>query len=265
MSKKEPIYAGVNSPLIAATLAGKWQFPSREAALEKLTAMRNLFCSSKKNDCVDSVDIWVESYALTETEKKEGRCGNFIRISIKDQKKAFALLAEKLEVPTKQHPRTNRPKHRTPDWGYYVLRNVKNGKVYQTIEEANAALNALAQDFPETTRLGTAKAYTIAYSKALNPIEPLQKIVLEIQIAKEGGFMIESKPNTYEKKDKKPGNAPQSNNSGATNNQKNEPRKNHPPKNNSAPKPPKSDAPPSQPSVGKFTQMVLQRQKKKKR
>lgn len=202
MHKKEPIYADMNSPLIAATLAGKWRFYTHKEALEKIAAMRKLFHTKKSNQS-DTLTVWIEGYQLTEEEKTKGRSGNFAVISAIAQDGGFSLQAQKLDIDQKYHPRLNRPKKTIPDWGYYVLRNVKKKRSYQTLEEAEAALAALACDFPKVTRLANAKAYVMVYSKALNPKESVQKVVLNIEVLREGGFTITWTPNTFGRKQKK--------------------------------------------------------------
>ena len=120
------------------------------------------------------------------------------------KEKRFYLSAQKLPAAAKYHPKRIRPKQKTPDFGHWVLRRVQKNWWYPTIEEANADLMALAEEFPLVCIPATNKLYAMIYRSAPKGTKPVNRYVLEIKAHEQGGFRIDLAENHYVAKPKAP-------------------------------------------------------------
>lgn len=205
MKEKERIPAGMKSPIIEAVVQQSFSFPSLDEALRKLESLREHFITSAAfaPNHPEKAVLWIRDYALTPEELASGRVGNYAQIGWKETDKGnFTLHAEKLEVELSRHPQRKRDKQKHPDWGFYILRHIKKNKHYDTMEAANSDLAAIAAEFPEVSVLATNKLYTVIYNKKADGSSPLDRMVLSVEIAKEGGFYIAHNPNTFKREDK---------------------------------------------------------------
>lgn len=184
--------ASLNNPTIAAIVEGGYRFANEEQALNQLNAVRDFFTISRQQQeglKDGQIILWIKSYALTPEEKQGGYTGNFAIISVvKRDKGKFSLEAVKLESELKYHPERRRPKHKHPNWGHPILRAIQKGRKFKAVEDAQAELTRLHEEFPECTIPLSTKLYLIIYSRKDKP--PVQKFVLEIQPSKEGDGMF---------------------------------------------------------------------------
>lgn len=200
----ERSYATVKHPTIEALVHGLYKYVNRKDAVARLENIRANFVMSKDTEG-NSPDhptalFWIKGYGLTDAELEQGFTGHFCRMEIATNAKGqFTLSATKIEIPLAKHPQKKRAAATHPNWGHPVMRSIKKGKVYPTLEAASNELELLHLEFPEVSIPGVNKLYLIIYEKREGVKQPTRKIALEL-VAKDGGFTIAWKDN--EKTDK---------------------------------------------------------------
>lgn len=197
---KQPNYATAKNPSISAIIHEMFCLPEAQAR-EKLQALREHFITSKeqpKDAPQYSVILWIKDYALTEEELKKGFMGNFALISYKTTgKDEFTLYATKIESELRYHPKRKHTGQRMPNWGHPVLRGVKRGKRYDTVDAINKEFAQLHKEYPDVTIPNPGKLYVMIYGRTTEP--RVQKYVLEIKLDNEKNqYYIESRVNQYE-------------------------------------------------------------------
>ena len=200
--RRRKIVATVKSPLMEASLHGRFRFKTRKEAIERIQAISERFVKSSltPEDRDDALILWVKGYDLTEEEVDKGCIGNYVFLYCEELTDGrFTLRAQKLEADPQSHPQRRRRKGKHPDWGYYVLRRIKKEWRYHSVEEAYADLLKLAEDFPQVSIPASNKLYTIIYQKPEDPNGvPLFRAVLDIVPNREqGGFQITCKENLF--------------------------------------------------------------------
>lgn len=204
MAANKPKYASTTNPIFEAIAHGMFAFKSERQALEQLKEISRDFIISKEQPPMSkkfSLILWIKGFAVNGEEKDKGYTGNFALLSyekIADDK--FTIKAEKLESDVKYHPQRKREKKSHPNWGHPILRSIKKGKIYETIEQAQGELQLLHEEYPTISIPNPGKLYIIIYSKAKGRGSPIQKYVLEIKAAKDGGFYIEARDNDRKQK-----------------------------------------------------------------
>lgn len=190
--------ATAKHPTIEAVLNGMFRFEKAEQAIQRMSAIREFFVISKEQpDHEPAIRMWIKGFSLTEDEQKEGYIGNFAIIrprKVGDGK--YTLYAEKDTIPLKLHPQKLRPKRKHPDWGHPILRSIRKKTMFPSVEEAQALLLKMHEEYPEISIPVTGKLYIIIYTRTHKP--PVQKFVLEIMVGDKGGFYIDCRENTYE-------------------------------------------------------------------
>lgn len=207
--EREKRQASIGSPVMEAVANGLFRFTAEHQLRTRLARIREEFLISKDQDAAnpDSIKLWVKGYALTEDERGKGYLGNYalIRPQKSPDGKYFSLIAEKLTIDLKFHPRKKRPKLKHPDWGHPILRAVLKKKLYGSIEEVQAEFARLHSEFPDVSIPGLERLNIIVYQKG-KPAEkgnPVQKITLRIRPNEDGRFYI-----SYALNKKKPKIAP---------------------------------------------------------
>lgn len=205
--KPKKFLANIKSPIIDAILNGHYVFSSREQAEKKLEYVQSRFVRSSygQEEEVPRTILWIRGYDVTEEEEATGCIGNYAIIYIDEQPgNSFTLAAQKVVADAKRHPQRRRKKNRHPDWGYWVLRRIKKGWRYDSIDEAYSDLMTLAEDFPDVTIPSQNKVFTILYQRSMDEEElPLKRVILEVEALHEGGFTVTCKPNNYKPKETK--------------------------------------------------------------
>ncbi len=193
-----------DNPHILSVLSGLLRLASEEKAREKIAFLRDQFVISRAagdNITPDALTLWIKDYALTEEEKAEGYAGNFAHIVIKKKKTIFSLVATKVARPLSTHPQKKYLKTAThPNWGHPLLRTVKKKKIFENLADAEALLMKLHEEYPDISIPNPKKLYIMVFSRAENAKNPLQKYVLTIEVADEGGYYIDHKVNTGRRK-----------------------------------------------------------------
>lgn len=238
VSKKR--FANVKDAMIEAVLGDHYRFADKEQAKIQLDILKSHYFISKHPDHKDSDEsctLWVRGFEVTPEQEAQGAQGNFIKITcVKTDPKNFSFFTRKVDIDLSVHPQRKRVAQRHPNWGHPVLRSVEKKRVYPTVENAQAELTLLQQEYPHAAIPGANKLYLMIFGRADDNKKRVRKYTLEIKVADGGGYVIDFALNA--------------------------PR---PPKNSKAKKPaPAKDKAPPDP-VGSFTaKLALKRNKKKK-
>lgn len=209
MTNKQ-IYANVADPHVSALVGGRYRFERLEIALKKIEFFKEKFTVAREG-AIENVPegkhcivMWIADYDVTQEEEEKGYMGNYAFVAPEEMPNGLVTLAcVKLEVDMKYHPRRRRPKQSTPNWGHPILRGVKKGKRYPTIEAAQMELDNLHIEFPEVTiPPSVGKLYVMIFDRKVDAKKPTQKYVLEVETHEEGGYYITYKLNDYNKKEK---------------------------------------------------------------
>lgn len=195
-------YASIANKNIAAVVGRLFRFKTEQAAIEKLEFIKESFVISaqqEENPPKPCVIMWIKNFEVTENEKKAGRVGNFAFVTYEKMEDGlYTLSATKIDKELKNHPSRKRQKQNCPNWGHPILRSVKKGKIYPSIEEVSAELQNLQMEYPETSIPGQNKLYIMIFSREGGARNPIQKYLLEIKNEQGGGFKIDCKKNDYE-------------------------------------------------------------------
>lgn len=200
--------AHATHPLIEAILAELLRLPNEESAQKRLHALQDFFILSRKQPAGDnknSLILWIKNYQVTPEEEKQGVIGNFALVSIKQtEERRFCLFATKIPAELKFHPQRFMPKRQHPNWGHPLLRQIKKGKIYESLEAASADLAKLHEQYPNVSIPNRQKLYLMIFTRATNGQKPVQKFVLEIVVTEAGKFTITTRKNEYKGKEAKP-------------------------------------------------------------
>ena len=188
-------YATLRHPTIEAVVGGHYRYKEKAHAIARLNSIRDHFILSKEQPASTSANpvivLWIKGYAVTEAEAQEGYTGHFAQMQLAKRKDGtFTLSATKLTKPLTNHPQKKRPAAKHPNWGHPIMRAVKRGKLYTTLEAAQEELDRLHLEFPEVTIPGNGKLYLIIYEKRPGIARPTHKIALTIEAAGGGGFCL---------------------------------------------------------------------------
>jgi len=194
-------FANVKSPLIEAVIEQSYSFSKLEQATEVLETLKKQFVMSKHqvvDNEIPSAMMWIHGFDISEDEEGDGCIGNYGIISaIPTDGDKYTLTVKKIVREMKFHPQRKMKKGKHPNWGHPVMRAIKSGKRYNSIEDVRAVLKQLHEDYPTVTIPCTNKTYTMVYSKTTKP--PVKKYVLEVKITEDGHFYIDCNLNEYKK------------------------------------------------------------------
>lgn len=195
----ERTYATIKHPTVEALVHGLYKYVDRQQAIARLEGIRSNFVMSKDSQATDAQNpsalFWIKGYGLNEAELTAGFTGHFCRMEIATNAKGqFTLSATKVEVPLEKHPQKKRVAAKHPNWGHPVMRSIKKGKVYPTLDAAANELELLHLEYPQVSIPGVNKLYLIIYEKREGIKQPTRKIALELT-ARDAGFIIVCKDN----------------------------------------------------------------------
>ena len=198
MSDKQKRYASITNPTMNAVVNRLFRLPSEEEARERLELIRSHFILSTKqlpertHPCVH---LWIKGYEVTPQEQEKGVIGNFALISYQKNDGKWVLSATKLETPAELHPQRAQIMRDNPNWGHPVLRSVRKGKHYDTLEDAQSELNLLHEHFPKVTIPNMGKLYIMIYCSDRPAKQRMVKHILEIKLQPDASYLIECKEN----------------------------------------------------------------------
>jgi len=198
MDKNQKRYASINHPTIAAVVHEMYRFTNEEDARACLEMLRQHFIPSKQqipNASHPSLHLWIKGYAVSEDDKAQGGIGHFAVITYREMTGKWQLYATKLDTPIKLHPQRAQVKRDNPNWGHPVMRAIRKGKVYPTMEAAQAELNLLHEQFPRVSIPNPGKLYIMIYCADRLAKERMVKHVLKIELNQDAKYLIECKEN----------------------------------------------------------------------
>lgn len=184
-------YASVLDKPIKAMIQGTFRFAEAADAQKKIEEQRSdlIFSKAKEGEegeCRDK--LWIQGYEITEEEGKQGFLGNFAELEVKWRSGHCTILAKKVKIPVKYHPKKdNVGEH--PGWGHSLLRQVRKGSSFRSIEDARDRLSRLCQEYPKVTIPTLEKFYIIVYSKEYGPSRTRKFVFRPIE--REGSVIID--------------------------------------------------------------------------
>lgn len=209
-------------PIIESDDTFNYLFRKRIFAQRKLGLIRERYIISVENQnlSTDEVLLWIRNYDVSAEDREAGYKGNYGRIYIKkidpnDQEDpdsvnvsetSYAICIEKIEKPVSHHPQRKIVKHRHPNWGHPILRQIRNTPDFQHAShfEARNELKRLSDEYPDVSILTSNQLYIMIYAKEKEHEgnskrrRPIQKIILEIKEIAEDHFTISWRKNPVE-------------------------------------------------------------------
>lgn len=181
-------YASLKNPTIEAVIGGLFSFETHAQAEARLAGIRQLCVVSKDSD-EETLVLWVKDF-VDEDERADGYAGNFagIRVALLPNGR-FTLAAEKIVKHKKFHPRRVREKHSHPNWGHPILRRIKKETAYASAADAQAALDALHEEYPAISIPGKGRLLLMVYGPVAKG-DPVSKYVLEIKPGEDDTWRI---------------------------------------------------------------------------
>jgi hypothetical protein len=197
-------YANIVDPNINAIITKRFRFERLEQAVKKMEFISTNFTVARA-DALENIPtnkhclvMWIRDFDVTEEEEKEGYLGHYAFITPEEMPNGiYTLACVKLNTELKYHPRRKRITQHNPNWGHPILRAVKKGKRYDTLEQINAELEALHLEYSQTSIPGENKLFLMIFDRAADPKNPTQKYVIKIVAHPEGGFTFSYKINDY--------------------------------------------------------------------
>lgn len=197
-------YASTDIPTVAAAVDGLLRLESQaqvEAFLDNI-AEQHITAREQLPEAADkkSLTLWIRGYALTPEEEEAGALGNFATLAYKEIGMRWTIYPTKICLPPAKHPQRKyvaRGKH--PNWAHPVLKAIKKGKTYTTIEAAQEELATLHEQYPSASIPTLQKLYLMVFtrsSEADAKKSPVEKWVFEPKVNPEGSYYIDIYPNT---------------------------------------------------------------------
>lgn len=188
--------ATFSNPEITACIKESPCFEQLCDAQEKIQNIADNFELSNKFEQNNSkITLWIKGYNISNTEHKKGYLGNFADIEIKESDGLYSLKCKKRKISLKFHPQKKRTENAHPNWGHPILRDIKNGRIFNKKEEATEELARLHAQFPNTSISTSDKLLIIIYEKIEGEKQKTHKYILQATSNECGGFIIECKLN----------------------------------------------------------------------
>jgi hypothetical protein len=201
-------YATANNPTIQAVLSGMYRFASPQEAADQLQTLQRHFIVAKKqinNPEHPSLILWIKVFGLEAGDEKYGVLGHFAVVTYQKNDGRYALVANKMAVDYREHPQRAQVSRNNPNWGHPILRAVRKGKTYASIEAAQAELTTLHETFPKVSIPNPAKLFIMIYCSDRPAKERMVKHVLEIETNPQGQYVISCRENAHKPKAKTKG------------------------------------------------------------
>ena len=200
----EPRYLSVETPSGAELVSGFERRATREKALARLHHIVAGISRSRSlvDDDPDTPIVWIRGYAITPAEIQQGYRGQYARLSVRELPDgAWTIHVDKIDVELSRHPDRGRPARPHPNWGHPVLRRTENhphqngkpGRRYSSLALAQAELEQLKREFPETSILNEGLLFIMVFDRTQQP--PIRRVRLEIRATGERSYVIVARPN----------------------------------------------------------------------
>lgn len=197
---KKKRHAKINHPFIEAVVHGMFRFTTLKEAQDKLKELRTTYHLAKMQPSPDSttgprVKLWIEEFGVEPQERKQGYVGHYAIVGVQQlENDKFTLQTEKLLTPLNIHPRKKFPHQKQPHWAHPIMKIIKGGRVFASMDEAQRLLAALHEEYPISTVPGLGKLNAIVYEKeaaeAGKKTRPVKKYAFTIEAHAEGGFYV---------------------------------------------------------------------------
>jgi hypothetical protein len=153
-------YAHANHVLIEHTLRDEWYFGTFKIAALKLQEIEKHYILEENHGfkkTTDGLYLWIKSYGLSPEDRTRGLMGHYAHIYITKGDDGFwTLRAKKYALPLTAHPMKNK-RSRFPSWSNPIIKEILSGKIYATAAQAQDALQALHEGYPEASTPGVGK------------------------------------------------------------------------------------------------------------
>ena len=150
MTKQKP-FASIRNPKIQAILNGLYSFKTELESLELIDELKKKYqISNRKPQDEAGFVLWIKGFNLSEIKEK-GYVGNFVEIFPVKKDDKFSVEAKKIDIELKYHPERKYQKKELPSWGHPVLRNIKKGKKYNSLEQAKNELIKIQEDYKKNS------------------------------------------------------------------------------------------------------------------
>ncbi len=203
MTEKKKPYATIANPTIEAVVNTLYRFSTLEEALERLAQLQGHFVSSTKqleNTAQPTLHLWIKGFGVVPEDKAKGVIGHFAIIAVEQRAERWTLTATKLDTPAQNHPQRAQVKRDNPNWGHPVIRGIRKGKAYKTLEEAQSELDLLHTQFPRVSIPNLGKLYIMIYCADRPPKERMVKHILSLKLQQDATYIIECKENLPKEK-----------------------------------------------------------------
>lgn len=199
-------FANIKDAMIQAVTGGHYSFASEQQAKTQLGILKSHYFISKHPDHKDTdsaCTLWVRDYEVTDEQRQKGALGNFLKVScVKTAPNAYGFFVKKVDIDLSVHPQRKRILQRHPNWGHPILRSIEKKRVYPSVENAQAELTLLQQEYPHAAIPGPGKLYLMVFGRGEDDKKRVRKYTLEIKMAENGGYIIDCQLNAD--KPKKP-------------------------------------------------------------
>lgn len=204
---KSKTYASTEIPTVAAAVDELLRLETEAQAIAFLENIAEHHILSREQVPTGkklTLTLWIRGYDITPAEKKEGALGNFATLAYKQVNKRWTIYPTKLLLPPEKHPQRQyvaRGKH--PNWGHPLLKAIKKGKSYATLEDAQEDLATLHEQYPTSSIPTRQKLYLMVFTRGEDKKgSPIEKWVLEPKVTPDGRYGMDLYPNTGKAKPK---------------------------------------------------------------
>jgi hypothetical protein len=184
-----------------------YRFGSESEARQQLEILKRHFIPSRQqiiNDDSPSLHLWIKGYEVTEEDNAQGIIGHFAVISYRQVEGSYTLHAIRIPTDAKLHPQRGQVARDNPNWGHPVMRAIRKGKTYPSVESAQEELGLLHRQFPKVSIPNPGKLYIMIYCSSRPAKQRMVKHVLEIKPLEDGNYLIYCKENKPKNKVKPP-------------------------------------------------------------
>jgi hypothetical protein len=185
--------ANVTHPLISQLMRRKQRGMREAFARVRFAKLAALFVISRKGRTPEQFTMWIRGYMVSAKEQEAGYLGHFAVCRLQQQQDQWRIVLRKEHVPLEQHPERVRAQTNLPNWGYPVMRSIKNQRVFASEWEAKAQLDMLSAAFPKACNVRAEGLSVRVYGKHPEFGAVLEWLLVKIQPAPDAfGWVLHS-------------------------------------------------------------------------